>query len=282
MQNLSIRERIRTKDLRVIDRGPLAYTWSSLAHYGLRAALSRRVDRNASQVSAEYDGQARSDLWKPDLSLQELIFGDDQQEKWISVDGKLQRGTTRECRRYLLNRLETRILELLPEGRGTVVEFGCGTGRNLFYLAEAMPELTLIGIELTPKTVEYARGVAKENGLDVMFLLGDMTAPPTLDTEVDVAYSVHALEQLPRTFDRAVNAMRGMARRGLVFFEPVHELFPKNALGLAGRFRIYNADYLNGLHRYLSRSNANIVDAHPMSMAGHPLNPTIEILVRTG
>jgi SAM-dependent methyltransferase len=274
-------ERLKAGDLRVENRGALLFTASSFMHYGLRAMLGKRVQRDVSQVMEEYDRETRREHWKPDIDVDDLILGDDRSERWILRHSKLDRGTTRDARRYLLERLATNIAELLPDGSGTVVEFGCGTGRNLFYLAQRFPRLDLIGVELTPKTVEGARAVARDNGWEITFLVGDMTSPPEISREADVVYSVHALEQLPRSFRLAVDAMLSLASRGLVFLEPVHELFPPTMLGLAGRFRIYNADYLNGLLGYLKEKDANIVKAHALATAGYPLNRTTEIVVRT-
>ncbi len=281
MTGPTLKERWKNRDLRVEDGGALLYAITSFLHYGLRAALGRRVERDVSHVMEEYDHETRTEHWKSDIEVDDLILGDDQSERWILRDSKLDRGTTRDGRRYLLERLATHIAELLPDGRGTVVEFGCGTGRNLFYLAQRFPRLALIGIELTPKTVERARAVARDKGWEITFLVGDMTSPPEIGRTVDVAYSVHALEQLPRTFRLAVDAMLDLASQGVVFLEPVHELFPHTILGLAGRFRIYNADYLNGLLGYLKEKDANVVKASPLTTAGYPLNRTTEIVVRT-
>lgn len=278
---LSLMKRLKAGDLRIEDRGPFLFTASSFVHYGLRAMLRKRVQRNVAQVMDEYDRETRTEHWKPDIGVDDLILGDDHSERWILRDSKLERGTTRHARRYLLERLAANIIELLPDGQGTVVEFGCGTGRNLFYLAQRFPGLTLIGIELTPKTVERARAVARANGWEITFLVGDMTSPPEITRAVDVVYSVHALEQLPRAFRSAVDAMLNLASRGVIFLEPVHELFPPTMLGLAGRFRIYNADYLNGLLGYLKETNANVVKARALTTAGYPLNRTTEIVVRT-
>lgn len=278
---LSLVERLKAGDLRIENRGALLFTASSFMHYGLRAVLRKRVRRDASHVMEEYDRETRTEHWKPDIEVDDLILGDDYRERWILRDSKLDRGTTREARRHLLERLADNITKLIPDGHGTVVEFGCGTGRNLFFLAQRFPGLALIGIELTPKTVERARAVARENGWEITFLVGDMTSPPEIKRTVDVVYSVHALEQLPRAFRSAVDAMLSLASRGVVFFEPVHELFPRTMLGWAGRFRIYNSDYLNGLLEYLKERGANIVGARALGTAGYPLNRTTEIVVRT-
>ncbi|MEM7137053.1 MAG: methyltransferase domain-containing protein [Myxococcota bacterium] len=275
----SLKQRVKAGDLRIDDRGPLLFTASSFAHYGLRAMLGQRVSRNTDQVMGEYNREERTEHWKRDLAVDDLIFGDDRAEQWIVRDFELARGTVREAREYLLERLAHNVKETLPDGEGTVVEFGCGTGRNLFFLAQRFPRLKLIGIELTPKTVERARIVARDHDWNIEFHVGDMTAPPDLQTEVDMAYSVHALEQLPRAYTQAADAMLTLANQTVLFLEPIHELFPKTMLGLAARFRIYNADYLNGLMRHLKASGARIRHAKLLPTAGYPLNWTGEVCV---
>jgi SAM-dependent methyltransferase len=279
VKNMRIPERIQRRDLRVMNKGPLLYTVSSLLHYGMRAAVRRRVVRDVKQISQEYHDKNRTEYWASNGSLDDLIYSDNQTSKWILNGGRLEVGTDRIAREYLLERLEKRIGELLPEGHGTVVEFGCGMGRNLFFLKRKFPSLKLVGLELTPSTVESARKLAREAGLDITFEVADMTKKLPIEG-ADVAFSVHALEQLPRDFPAAVDNMLAVAAKGAVFFEPVHELFPKTLRGLAARFRIFNADHLNGLVAHLETSaNAKIVSAKAMPTVGNPLNQTAEILV---
>ncbi|MEM7437187.1 MAG: class I SAM-dependent methyltransferase [Myxococcota bacterium] len=277
----SLIQRLKSGDLRVDDRGPLLFTAGAFAHYGLRAMLGQRVSRNTNQVMGEYNREERTEHWKRDLAVDDLILGDDHAQQWIVRDSKLARGTVREAREYLLERLAKNVKEVLPDGDGTIVEFGCGTGRNLFFLAQRFPRLKLIGIELTPKTVERARIVARDHDWNIEFHVGDMTSPPDLQTEVDMAYSIHALEQLPRAYDQAADAMLNLANKAVLFLEPIHELFPKSVLGLAARFRIYNADYLNGLLQHLEASGARIKHANLLPTAGYPLNWTGEVCVET-
>jgi SAM-dependent methyltransferase len=274
-----LRERIRTRDLRVLDRGALAYTLSNTLHYGLRVVLGQQIRRDQSYVRDEYDVSKRSEHWRDSFSFDDLVYSDDVTEKWILKDEKLVVGTDRDVRVHLLDRLRSRIQELLPDGNGRVVEFGCGTGRNLFFLAKTFPNLELVGLELDAGSAEHARAVAQREKLDnITFIQGDMTADLGNIGKADVAYSVHALEQLPKDFVKAVDNMVRIARKGIVLFEPVHELFPRTLRGLAARFRVRNANYLDGLLTYLrNKPEVELRFAEAMRTVGNPLNQTSEI-----
>ena len=114
------------------------------------------------------------------------------------------------------------------------------------------------------------------------FEIADVTKRVSLEP-CDVAFTIHALEQIPDDFPRAVDNMLALSGKGTVFFEPVWERFPKNLLGLAARFRRYNANYLNGLLTDLeSRSGVRIAHAEAMATVGNPLNHTVEIVVVPG
>lgn len=279
IQDPPLSQRMRRGDLRVQSRGPVAFTMSSLLHYGLRAALGRRIARDTAHVLSEYDDPNRKEYWKPDASQDDFILGDDVRTKWILTNGEPHIGTDREAREFMLERLASRVHELLPEGRGRVVEFGCGTGRNLFFLKRRFPALELMGLELVPSTVESARRRSEAFGLQVRFEVADVTQPSAYEP-CDVVFSIHALEQIPDEFPLAVDNMLAMSKRGTVFFEPVWELFPKTLLGWAARFRRYNAGYLDGLLAYLqSRSDICVKYAEAMSTVGNPLNHTAEIVV---
>jgi SAM-dependent methyltransferase len=278
--DLTLKDRLARRDLRVHSKGPIAYTISSALHYGLRAVLGRRVRRDQSHIQAEYHDANRDEYWRETFSIDDLIFGDDRTSKWILNQGRLEVGTDRTSRRYLLDRLVTRLRELLPAEGGSVIEFGAGSGRNLLHVAREMPGTLCRGLELTPSTVHHANEIAQGAGLDVQLSVGDMLQRSIPQRSYDVAFSVHALEQLPRDYAAAIENMMSVARRAVVLFEPVYELFPHSLRGFAARARIYNADHLDGLLHYLrKRSETRIEYAKAMPTVGNPLNQTAEIVV---
>src|SRR5690606_27891250 len=56
---------------------------------------------------------------------------------------------------YLLGR-DRLIDELLPPAGGTVLELGCGTGRNLAHAARRYPSAKLFGIDISAEMLETA------------------------------------------------------------------------------------------------------------------------------
>ena len=93
-----ILKRLRRGALRITDRGPTLYVWSSLAHYGLRALVLPTLRRNKEFVINEYNHDKRDEYWKPALSVDEFIYGDANTPTWVLIDDKLVRGTWHDVR----------------------------------------------------------------------------------------------------------------------------------------------------------------------------------------
>lgn len=58
---------------------------------------------------------------------------------------------------YLLGR-DALLRDLAPPSGGSVIEIGCGTGRNLIQAARLWPEARLFGLDVSPAMLETARG----------------------------------------------------------------------------------------------------------------------------
>jgi len=78
---------------------------------------------------------------------------------------------------YLLGR-DRLIRELAPPKGGTVIEIGCGTGRNLIAAARAWPDARYFGIDISEAMLETARAKVAAAGLSGRITLaqGDATA----------------------------------------------------------------------------------------------------------
>ncbi|OYY79744.1 MAG: SAM-dependent methyltransferase [Sphingomonas sp. 28-62-20] len=78
---------------------------------------------------------------------------------------------------YLLGR-DRLIRDLAPPKDGTVLEIGCGTGRNLIAAARAWPEARYFGIDISAAMLETARAKVAAAGLNDRITLaqGDATA----------------------------------------------------------------------------------------------------------
>ena len=83
-------------------------------------------------------------------------------------------------RRFLLPGRDRAIAALRLGEAESVLEIGCGTGRNLMRMAEAHPALQLIGIEISGEMLKSARAklAAARLGHRTTLLQGDAIAPP--------------------------------------------------------------------------------------------------------
>ena len=77
---------------------------------------------------------------------------------------------------YLLGRNE-RIAALKPPAGGSVLEIGCGTGRNLMQLARSYPDATIYGVDISDEMLVTAANTVERRGLRhrVKLAQGDAT-----------------------------------------------------------------------------------------------------------
>lgn len=271
-------KRLLRGDLRIEDRGAWTYLLSSFAHYGLRALLPGRIRRDAKVVLDEYNRE-RYEYWKPQLSLDEYLFSDSEQERWIVLDDVLTRGTHHEVRRRVLPRLAAAVVRYSRPG-DLIVEYGAGTGRNLAYLARELPDRRYLGLELTPRSVTDAREVLARFGLPVEMHVANITLPTELTTGAALSYSYHALEQLPDEASRsALQCMAASTSTAIVCFEPIRELYPRTLRGLTARLRHHRADYCSGLIEHARALGLEVTGCKRLGLSENPWNETSELVI---
>eukprot|EP00045_Choanoeca_perplexa_P022620 m.10068 g.10068 ORF g.10068 m.10068 type:complete len:213 (-) comp9577_c0_seq1:101-739(-) len=57
-------------------------------------------------------------------------------------------------------------IPMIPAGKGTIVDLGCGTGHMLSYLADRVPSHhSLIGVDISPRMIELARARLPETAI---------------------------------------------------------------------------------------------------------------------
>lgn len=106
-----------------------------------------------------------------------------------------------ECQRLELQaRLSgvERHLPLLavPEG-GRVVDIGCGSGSMARAIARAHPKAEVVGVDIRPNYLEFARAKAAEEGLgNVRFVEADVFALPFEDGAFDTLWSKYLFQWL--------------------------------------------------------------------------------------
>lgn len=79
---------------------------------------------------------------------------------------------------YLLGR-DRLISDMQPPSGGTVLELGCGTGRNLVLAAQAYPDARFYGLDISRNMLETAEKNIKKAGVEdrVSLIAGDAADP---------------------------------------------------------------------------------------------------------
>jgi ubiquinone/menaquinone biosynthesis C-methylase UbiE len=106
-----------------------------------------------------------------------------------------------------------------PDG-GTALDVGCGTGRAMPALREAVgPTGRVLGIDLTPEMLTVARDLGRQRHGDL--LLGDADRLPVRDGEVDVIFAAGLVNHLADV-DPVLTELARVARPGarLALFHP--------------------------------------------------------------
>ena len=112
---------------------------------------------------------------------------------------------------YLLGR-DRLIRELAPPAGGTVLEVGCGTGRNLIAAARAWPDARYFGIDISTAMLETARAKVAAAGLSDRITLaeGDATA-----FDAQALFGVSAFDRVFQSYTLSmIPDWRGAIREG--------------------------------------------------------------------
>ena len=264
------------------------YSWyismaQDLYHFAPRALyrlLFPLHDRNSGMVQAQYDrryAQALAAFKDHTPTLEEYIFGTNTQPEWMLVDRRIQWTTYASAYKAFLPELEKYLAPYLAQAQPTIVEYGCGNGRNLLYLKSRYPHIRCIGIELSPIGVALAREASQALGLPVEFIQADLTASATLDLSATIAYSCFSFEQMPRTFIEVAKAMAKASHGPIVLFEPVPELYPWSVRGIISRARAIVIDHVRNVLSTLKAHGFSIERAGRLGMGNPYTDATVVV-----
>jgi ubiquinone/menaquinone biosynthesis C-methylase UbiE len=92
-----------------------------------------------------------------------------------------------------------RALALLPSGpRRRVLDLGCGPGAQTLTVASALPEATILALDILPQMVRETRRRCAGAGVRgrVMAVVADMGAPPVAEAAHDLIWSEGAIYNL--------------------------------------------------------------------------------------
>ena len=113
---------------------------------------------------------------------------------------------------YLLGR-DRLIAELGPPAGGTVLELGCGTGRNLILAAQRYPAAKFFGIDISEEMLATARANVEKAGLTdrIRLAQGDASCVDTSSAfgrhAFDRVFISYALSMIPPWRETAAHAM---------------------------------------------------------------------------
>lgn len=120
---------------------------------------------------------------------------------------------------YLLGR-DRLIDDIAPPAGGTVLEVGCGTGRNLIVAAQRWPQARFFGLDISEAMLDTARRNIAAAGLDnrIVVAAADATTfdPQLLfgEAEFDRIFQSYTLSMIPAWQDAVREAVRRLAPAG--------------------------------------------------------------------
>lgn len=133
--------------------------------------------------------------WATHHNLSGRVVRDGHEHRW-------------ELARYILDTYR-------PE---SVLEFGCGSGRNLAVLKEVDPNLSLTGVDANAVSLESGR----QHHPDIGFIYGDeQTLKAMKISHYDIVLTVSVLDHIPDPEWRTVyDDLKRIARKAVVLLEP--------------------------------------------------------------
>jgi S-adenosylmethionine-diacylgycerolhomoserine-N-methlytransferase len=162
---------------------------------------------------------------------------------------------------YLLGRDEL-IANLNPPAGGTILEIGCGTGRNLVHAAKRYPAANLCGIDISSAMLETAGATIFGHDLIERIRLAEgdacvFRAELALGiAEFDRIFFSYALSMVPDWQGAIRNAVRHLSHRGelhIVDFGPCDRLPGLIRTGLLAWLRSFHVTPRNDLGVFLRK-----------------------------
>jgi ubiquinone/menaquinone biosynthesis C-methylase UbiE len=97
-----------------------------------------------------------------------------------------------------------------------LLEVGCGVGAVLAVLGQEFPGITLTGVDIEPKQLEFARGHLERSGLDATLVQADALSLPFADESFDHVWMMWFLEHVADPVGVLREARRVLVRGGAI------------------------------------------------------------------
>ena len=118
-------------------------------------------------------------------------------------------------RKYYLFGRDTLIRELNPPPGASVLEVGCGTGRNLAVLGELYPGARLFGLDISAEMLATAKAkLRRQNRADAVLRVADATnfTAASFDQEgfdrIVISYALSMVPEWEKVVDAAIAALK--------------------------------------------------------------------------
>ena len=172
--------------------------------------------------------------------------------------------------------LVKRAVELLTNEKNVhdlrAIDFGCGEGKNVKYIAEA--GIDVVGIDLSEYAIKNARNACLN--LKAIFLIADMRHVSSLDKDFDLVVSTGSIHCLPLWADvvNVIDNLKKMvANNGIIVFST----FNDRSHDFSGHPSAFNpiliphksyVELFSDMH-ILHSSDEDLIDIHPNNGIRH-------------
>ncbi|MBT6830775.1 MAG: class I SAM-dependent methyltransferase [Rhodospirillaceae bacterium] len=189
----------------------------------------------------------------------------------LRLDGRYIRAANTEFEPRLYAAMRAVLFQELFAGLGEVIEFGCGTGQNLFQLNRLIPGLRLTGADWAEPSQELVRLIGAAEGAQMNGVRFDMASLEGAENLMIAPgagiMTLHAMEQLGADFAPFLDYLIGLKPAVALHLEPIAELYeadiPFDAAALAYHTkRGYLTGFLAALKARAAASQIEILKTH--------------------
>lgn len=180
-------------------------------------------------------------------------------------------------RRYFLLGRDTLIAKLQPPSGGSIIEIGCGTGRNLIAAARVYPDAELFGLDVSSAMLSTARANIRRAGLEhrIRLSLGDAAhfdASALFGRRTfDRAFFSYSLSMIPPWRDAVAQGLNVLAVPGgrllIVDFGEQDRLpawFRRSLFAWLAKFHVTPRGDLEGVLAGLAAATGGELSFHPL------------------